>query len=49
MDPFSEAYLAREWYEERLRKAAQARKVLSARSVRKLPLLLRVILLIFFV
>ena len=47
MDPFFEAWLAREWYEERLRKAAQTRKALSARSVRKLPLLLRVILQIF--
>jgi hypothetical protein len=49
MDSLAEAYLAREWYEERLRKAAQTRKVLSARSVQKLPLLLRVILLTLFV
>ena len=47
MDPISEAYLAREWYEERLRKAAQTRKVLGAKSVQKWPPLLRVIFLVF--
>ncbi len=47
MDPYSAVWLSRELYEERLHKAAQARKILGAPSVQKLPSLLRVLIFIF--
>ncbi len=47
MDPFSVFFLSRELYEERLHEATQARKILRAPNVRKLPSLLRVLILIF--
>ena len=47
MDPYSVVFLSRELYEERLHEATQARKILSAPSIQKLPSLLRVLILIF--
>ena len=47
MDPFFVAHLARERYEDRLREAARARSVFDAKSVQKLPLLVRMVILIF--
>jgi hypothetical protein len=47
MEPYSVVFLSREWYEERLHKAAQTRKILSASRVQNLPSLLRVLILIF--
>ena len=47
MDHYSAVWLSRELYEERLHKAAQARKILGTPSVQKLPSLLRVLILIF--
>ena len=47
MEPYAVVFLARLRYEERLREAADARRVFNAKSVQKLPLLLRVVIQIF--
>jgi hypothetical protein len=47
MDVFASNYLARIEYEERLRQAAEGRRLLNTARVRKLPPLLRSLLLIF--
>jgi hypothetical protein len=47
MDIFATNYLARMEYEERLRRAAEARRLLNTARVRKLPPLIRSLLLVF--
>lgn len=47
MDISATNYLARMEYEERLRRAAEARRLLNTARVRKLPPLIRSLLLVF--
>ena len=47
MDWYSASFYGKELYEERLRDAQNARNILSAKKVSKLPALLKLLFLIF--